>query len=183
MRYDPVTHSLKTWQDSFLTDFQPSLVTLPRWGMMRSGVLFRQKTPELTTRESESGFWPTPSANGNTCGTSDATLQSVLDGKCFMTLNRAVRFSQVTLGTPTAMFKVRGEKMRRGRTPNHAEYATLPTTDRGKGNLGEVVGGKLNPMWVAWLMGVPGEWINLDSSVTAWFRNKPRSRSKSLAKG
>jgi hypothetical protein len=35
-------------------------------------------------------------------------------------------------------------------------------TDRGKGNLGEVVGGKLNPQWVEWLMGYPIGWTDLE---------------------
>lgn len=34
-------------------------------------------------------------------------------------------------------------------------------TDRGKSNLGEVVGGKLNPTWTEWLMGWPLEWTDL----------------------
>jgi hypothetical protein len=34
-------------------------------------------------------------------------------------------------------------------------------TDRGKGNLGEVVGGQLNPTWVEWLMGWPLGWTDL----------------------
>ena len=33
--------------------------------------------------------------------------------------------------------------------------------DRGKGNLGEVVGGALNPMWVEWLMGWTIGWTDL----------------------
>jgi len=35
------------------------------------------------------------------------------------------------------------------------------TTDRGKGNLGEKVGGQLNPTWVEWLMGYPTGWTDL----------------------
>jgi hypothetical protein len=35
-------------------------------------------------------------------------------------------------------------------------------TDRNKGNLGEKVGGSLNPMWVEWLMGFPTGWTDLN---------------------
>jgi hypothetical protein len=35
------------------------------------------------------------------------------------------------------------------------------TKDRGKHNLGEVVGGSLNPTWVEWLMGWPLGWTDL----------------------
>jgi hypothetical protein len=43
-------------------------------------------------------------------------------------------------------------------------------TDRGKGNLGEQVsglhnGGKLNPLWVEWLMGYPIGWTDLSDVV------------------
>ena len=43
-------------------------------------------------------------------------------------------------------------------------------TDRGKGNLGEQVsglhnGGKLNPLWVEWLMGYPIGWTDLSDAV------------------
>jgi hypothetical protein len=34
-------------------------------------------------------------------------------------------------------------------------------TDRGKSNLGEVVGGLLNPDWTEWLMGWPIGWTGL----------------------
>jgi hypothetical protein len=40
------------------------------------------------------------------------------------------------------------------------------TTDRGKSNFGEVVGGQLNPMWVEWLMGFPLGWTDLEDSET-----------------
>lgn len=46
------------------------------------------------------------------------------------------------------------------------------TTDRGKSNLGEVVGGQLNPMWVEWLMGYPCEWTVLQDWAMRWFRPK-----------
>lgn len=34
--------------------------------------------------------------------------------------------------------------------------------DRGKGNIGEKVGGQLNPDWVGQLMGYPEGWTDLD---------------------
>jgi len=40
------------------------------------------------------------------------------------------------------------------------------TTDRGKGNLGEVIGGQPNPTWVEWLMGFPLGWTDLEDSET-----------------
>jgi len=45
-------------------------------------------------------------------------------------------------------------------TPREFMYKDS-TTDRGKGNLGEKVGGQLNPTWVEWLMGYPPGWTDL----------------------
>ena len=44
------------------------------------------------------------------------------------------------------------------------------TIDRGKGNLGEVVGGQLNPMWVEWLMGWPLGWTDLKPLAMGKYR-------------
>jgi hypothetical protein len=40
------------------------LLTLPRWGMTRSGELYRQPTPELRIDESDGGAWPTARTTG-----------------------------------------------------------------------------------------------------------------------
>jgi len=45
-------------------------------------------------------------------------------------------------------------------TPREFMYKDS-TTDRNKGNLGEVVGGQLNPDWVEWLMGLPTGWTDI----------------------
>jgi hypothetical protein len=51
-------------------------------------------------------------------------------------------------------------------------------TNRGKSNLGEVVGGKLNPTWVEWLMGWPLGWTQSGPSATASFLvSRTRTRS------
>ena len=44
------------------------------------------------------------------------------------------------------------------------------TYDRGKHNLGEVVGGQLNPTWVEWLMGWPLGWTDLKPLETDKFQ-------------
>ncbi len=43
--------------------------------------------------------------------------------------------------------------------------------DRGKSNLGEVVGGPLNADWTEWLMGWPIEWTDLRPLATDRFRS------------
>lgn len=62
-RYDPATSSWRTSQLSLLEGLTESSETWPRWGSMRSGVVWARTTPELPTVESGSSSWPTPSAS------------------------------------------------------------------------------------------------------------------------
>jgi len=60
VRYDRDTHSWKTHLCLWDEDLPWSLVTLPKWGMMRSGVCWEQSMPVRHTDETESGLWQTP---------------------------------------------------------------------------------------------------------------------------
>jgi len=60
--FDPDSHSLKTVQCSLFEDSTECSVTLPRWGSMRNGRLYRRPMLELCIGESGSGFLPTPTA-------------------------------------------------------------------------------------------------------------------------
>jgi len=62
-KYDPSTHSLKTAQCSLFEDLKPSSVTLPRWGLMRTGELYQRQTLVRHILENASGLWPTPTAH------------------------------------------------------------------------------------------------------------------------
>jgi len=61
-RYDRNSSSWKTHQTLYETDLPESSVILPRWGMMRAGVLSELTTSVFATAEKECGFWPTPRA-------------------------------------------------------------------------------------------------------------------------
>ena len=61
-RYDPATHSLKTWQLSLVEDWNECSVTLPRSGTMRSGRLYPRHPWARPTGGSASGLLPTPVA-------------------------------------------------------------------------------------------------------------------------
>ena len=62
-RFDPVSRSWKTAQRSLLGDSTASSLILPRWGLMRAGVLSAPPKSERPTNETVSGLWPTPRAN------------------------------------------------------------------------------------------------------------------------
>ena len=63
-KYDPDTHSLKTAQCSLFEDLKPCSVTLPRWGSMRSGVLYQRSNADLPTFDNDCGLLPTPRKSG-----------------------------------------------------------------------------------------------------------------------
>jgi hypothetical protein len=144
-KYNQNMSSLKTAQPCVLEDLSEFSKTLPRSGMMQGGLYWEQPTSVLRTKEKECGLW---------------------------------------LGTPTTAMSGRSEKFKRpGMTP--AEFVeaypargTWPTpTVCGNYNrkgasatsgdgLATVVGGKLNPTWVEWLMGWPLGWTDLKPLVT-----------------
>ena len=68
-RFDPDTQSLKTSQHSFLEQTGNGLSefsgTYPRSGMMRNGTVYQLPTLAQSTKETESGYLPTPGASDN----------------------------------------------------------------------------------------------------------------------
>ena len=87
-RYNPDTRSLKTLQCSLFEEGCESLRTLPEWGWMRGGELYRQPTPERLTCASASGlppavetgggYFPTPCLPGNGGSHGKAKLNSLI---------------------------------------------------------------------------------------------------------
>ena len=61
--YDPVTHSLRTFQACLFEDSTACCVTLPRSGSMQSGRLSLRVPWERHIHESACSSWPTPTAN------------------------------------------------------------------------------------------------------------------------
>jgi len=83
VKFDLNTHSWKTHQCLWDEDLAPSSLTLPKWGMMQSGVLWERITSPLHTDETESGFWPTPRAQepGRTSEGYGRGLAELIEGK------------------------------------------------------------------------------------------------------
>jgi hypothetical protein len=181
-RYDPNTHLLRTVQCSLLEDLNESLQTWPKWGSMRNGECFQQPMLEQTISENEFGFvpnnenffhtpnttgldggsnsrkalkkrmeqWPTPDANCGQKGTQPNWTPKRKSGHTAQyTINQAVRDK---FPTPTA------HNSKEGAYP--AEFTRKTPT------LATHAGGKLNPMWVEWLMGWPLGWTDLKQLET-----------------
>lgn len=140
----------KTPLCSALEDSVLSSKTLPRWGMMLNGECYQQPKLELTTKEKGCGLsekWPTPDANCGKRGTQPEWTPKRKTGQASQyTINQVVR-DRMMFPTPTC------HNAKEGAYP--AEYTRKTPT------LATHAGGKLNPMWVEWLMGWPLGWTDL----------------------
>jgi hypothetical protein len=63
VKYDLALRLWKTRQCSLLGDSEPYSETWPRWGTMRNGECWERQRWARITRETGSGFWPTPTAS------------------------------------------------------------------------------------------------------------------------
>jgi hypothetical protein len=188
-RFDLDSRSWKTHQFSLLGGLESFSETWPRWGMMRGGECWELSTPELRTKENESGLWVTPCATdskpitgGNLYQTRTGTVRHMRpDGK---SSNRGLE-AQVIWPTIT----VCGNYNRKGASKHSGDgLATAvkqwptPTVQDAKNNgapaqmerntkpLNAEVGGALNPTWVEWLMGWPLGWTDSAHWGTDKFR-------------
>jgi hypothetical protein len=186
-KYNPNTSSWKTAQCSLFVDLELSLETFQRWGSMRNGELYQRQTLVRHTLENESGLlqemWPTPIAKES-------------NGSMAFKLTDAV---DATVGRSMPKMQKNVEKWKKFQmwpTPvcqdsRHAITRHLdPNNDFWKSNLGEVVmstepvgiTGRLNPMWVEWLMGWPLGWTDLKPLEMDKFQQWCASHGKQSAK-
>lgn len=161
VRYDRDTRSWKTHRCLWEEDLLWSSVTLPRWGMMRAGVLFQHPTRERPIDGTGFGFWPTPKASPS--GPDYARANR--DGSGGDDLATAV----AKWPTPTrSMVSMADMEQARtaGNDPRRPSYSDAGT-------------GQLNPVFVEWLMGWPIGWTDLKSLATGKFREWQRSHGRS----
>ena len=64
VRYDRATSSWRTHRSLWDEDLSECSLTLPKWGLMRDGVLSERLTSGLPTRGTGCGLWPTPNCIG-----------------------------------------------------------------------------------------------------------------------
>jgi hypothetical protein len=58
-----------------------------------------------------------------------------------------------------------------------------PKHTRAGSDLPQVAGGHLNPLWVAWLMGFPVDWLDVDDALVFARSATPSSRSARKSSG
>ena len=141
--YDPNTSLWKTCQGCLFTGLVTYSETFPKWGLMRSGRLYR-RVP-LVRPISEKGFslLPTPnSMDGQRGAESVETKKARGSG--------GINLAQVAKLLPTATAHKRGYSGQAEKSllcPSHA-------------------GGLINPEWLEHLQGFPIGWTTLEDSVT-----------------
>jgi hypothetical protein len=171
-KYDQDSSLWKTHQCSLVGDLEEYSETWPQWGLMRDGECWEQQTLAQTIRGTESGLlpdgedkfhtpnttgldggsnsrkalkkrmesWPTPDANCGARGTQELWTPKRKSGQpAQYSINQAVRDKMFP--TTTAH--------------NSKECASPSEYNRDTPSLATHAGGKLNPMWVEWLMGWP----------------------------
>lgn len=154
-RFDLDTCGWKTHRSLFDEDLHWSSVTLPRWGMMRSGGLWERPTPALPTYAKERGSLPTPTLNDSK-NSSFPPSQKDRDS--------IIGYLLSGCPTPTASDARRGvETQMAKRLRNSKTGVTLNDHCR-------VTGGCLNPHLHQWLMGWPLGWTSLQPLGTDRFR-------------
>ena len=157
--YNLASSSWRTSQLSINGDLIAFSATWPRAGTMRNGIVCPQRPLVPRICGSASSLWPTATVSDGTMGIVNFRKDSniLAGGKHSVSLTHMVHYRE-RFPTPRAFM--------------HKDSST----DRGKGNLGEVVGGQLNPPWVEWLMGFPIGWTDLKVSATP---SSPKSLRKS----
>jgi hypothetical protein len=139
--YDLSTQSWRMSEDISLWGDYRLLESLPKSGMTRNGVLYQQPEWVRPIDEIASSLWPTPTTQEVEHPNAELTAtgrRKSKDGKTSHSLGLA-------------------DAVKMWPTPQARDYKgpsgrSLKGTER---DLPMAVGGKLNPMWVEWLMGFP----------------------------
>lgn len=186
VRYDPGTSSWKTHRCLWDEDLPESSVNLPKWGLMRAGVLWERTTLVPPISGSGAGLWRTPTVgmlNADRAKDPGYTARKEAKGQT-ITLADQVKNPRL-FPTPTASLGTKGgrvtpRKSREGGTlieavSARAIWSTPQARDFRAGqseryenpartkNLNDHIGGQLNPDWVEWLMNWPAAWSSLDA--------------------
>jgi len=144
----------RTHQCSLLGDLEPFSETWPQWGLMHDGECWEQRMSEQITNATEFGLsvnissppppiWPTPTAH----------MSKETNAPSEHKRNTPTLTAQANWPTPRTKGMCGGS----GAWAQLKENTTIEEARlMGAGN-----GGKLNPMWVEWLMGWPLGWTDL----------------------
>jgi hypothetical protein len=158
--YDPTTRSWKMYEATLVSEDCPLLVNLPPSGMTRSGVLFLQRPWEPITGGIESLSWPTPISSSGMAEDIKTVKDRLDNGQKYKS-----RLVEAVAMYPTPTHgKMAGGTGAFNKV--QALYSDGKISDEERKSMQAGNGGKLNPMWVEWLMGFPLGWTDLEDSET-----------------
>jgi hypothetical protein len=166
-RYDLKSSTWKTHLCLWEEDLHWSSVTLPNWGMTRSGVLFQHPTLERPISETGAGLWPTPTLADGKGGPGHQGRKGGLNLRTAVSRPWPTPVASMAKGSsPAALTRRSGAD----RTNDRLDHAVMASD-----------GGQLSPEWVEWLMGWPIGWTALKplamDKFREWQQHSPSSRS------
>lgn len=179
VRYDPDTSSWRTHRCLWDEDLSACSLTLPKWGLMRDGVLLERMTLALPTAANDAGLWRTPTVgmlNADRAKDPEYTARKEAKGQT-ITLADQVKNPRMWPTPKAGQCGLSAKTTGRG-----VEKSTHLTTQvaLAEGLIGEdgkvntQAAGQLNPNWVEWLMGWPLGWTDLKPLATDRCRNAQR---------
>jgi hypothetical protein len=187
-RYDQVSCTWKTAQQSLLGDLDECSVIWPRSGMTADGQCWELPTLERRTSGTGFGLWPTP-----TCMAGSMYAESNWMERKSPSLASAATFWKTPMARDWKGHTNNPESKGYGGTlPDQVKKWPTPQANdnRDRGNLGSgaiqrrkdkgkqimlsqsvsATSGALNPPWVEWLMGWPLGWTDLKPLETVKFQ-------------
>jgi len=163
-RYNPILSLWKTPQCSLLEDSDVFSETWPCSGTMRNGCVYQRESVALRTDGTEYGYWPTPRASDHKGSTRPDAMSKAASRGFNPNLPEAVGSGKWP--TPCA-----SDNRDRG---NASSPAIARRIENGKQVMLSMCvsseNGRLNPMWVEWLMGWPLGLTDLRPLETDKFR-------------
>lgn len=148
VRYDPASSEWKTAHCLWEEVLPWSSVTLPTWGMTRSGSVYRHPTAERPISETGAGLWPTPNARDYKGAPGAGCVER---GGRQSSLPQAVKTRTWPTATATA-YKGWSPNHNRADTDDRLDYSVeWESFQPGQ----QTPPMRLNPEWVEWLMGWP----------------------------
>lgn len=168
-RYDRASSSWKTAQCSLVAGLDAFSETWPRSGSMRSGACYLRPPLAPHICASASGYWPTPNVIGFRSDGELALLarQTTNHAEFVAMSDRAARSKRERAWPTPCVAMVNGSSAGaltrisgKSRSNDRLDYAVEKDGKHGR----------LNPLWVDWLMGWPIGWDALKPLATARFR-------------